>query len=230
MTSVKYWVGIPWMYNRQGWGVALNQPGNGTIDVSQDGLITFSFGCQKQLDLWITTAPSGGTAQDVYSNLAHATGMPSPLPANALFYWQSKSTNQTEATIIEVARTLSQRNLTVGMVVVAHSDIPCATGTGSKDCIPPYYRFDPVRWPDVPKMVSTVTNLLSSKSWPSGAAVMPNLKPTSIATKDCPSCGLLGGSTEGQPTDGDGDDGLIGSLHLGVPTLLVDQTCQAVSV
>ena len=41
-----------------------------------------------------------------------------------------------------------------------------------------------------------------------GALVMPNIKPTSIATQDCAMCGLLGGSA-GQATDGQADDGLI---------------------
>jgi arylsulfatase A-like enzyme len=34
MTSVKYWIGIPWMYNRHNWGVFFNQPGDGVVDVS----------------------------------------------------------------------------------------------------------------------------------------------------------------------------------------------------
>ena len=54
--SVKYWIGIPWQYNRQGWGLFLNQPGEGVIDVSSGLSLTFS--CQKQLDMWISVSDS----------------------------------------------------------------------------------------------------------------------------------------------------------------------------
>ena len=56
ITSVKYWIAIPWQYNRQGWGLFLNQPGEGVIDVSSG--LAFTFSCQKQLDMWISVSDS----------------------------------------------------------------------------------------------------------------------------------------------------------------------------
>ena len=165
--------------------------------------------------------------QRAYELYGHATGLPSPLLENAALYWQSKSTYRDRAEVIGVARNFSQRNLSVGMIVIAHDDVPCSPAF--KNCTPPvrsspekachqrtvyarlralltrlclqYYRFDPQRFPDVPGMVKAVADL-------TGALVMPNIKPTSIATQDCAMCGLLGGSA-GQATDGQADDGLI---------------------
>ena len=86
ITSVKYWIAFPWLFNRHGWGVFLNQPGEGMTDVSRPGRLGLAFECQKQLDLWVTAAPVPGAvdaAAAVYSSYAHATGLPSPLPDNA---------------------------------------------------------------------------------------------------------------------------------------------------
>jgi hypothetical protein len=86
ITSVKFWIAIPWLYNRNGWGVLFNQPGDGVVDVSQAGQLSANFSCQKQLDLWVVAAPVPGAADAalaVYNSYARATGMPSPLPDNA---------------------------------------------------------------------------------------------------------------------------------------------------
>ena len=63
ITSLKYHIAIPWLYNRAeetgGWGIFLNQPGDGsvsfknTFDPKGEGL-ELAFACQKQLDMWVS--------------------------------------------------------------------------------------------------------------------------------------------------------------------------------
>ena len=60
--------------------------------------------------------------QRAYEVYGHATGLPSPLLENAALYWQSKSTYRDRAEVIGVARNFSQRNLSVGMIVIAHDE------------------------------------------------------------------------------------------------------------
>jgi alpha-glucosidase (family GH31 glycosyl hydrolase) len=67
--------------------------------------------------------------------------------------------------VIALAQNFSQRNLSVGVIVI---DL----GVPSE---PPYYRLDPKRFPDVKAMAEEVRSL-------TGAALMPNLKPTSVKT------------------------------------------------
>jgi len=123
MTSAKFWIGIPWLYNRAGWGVFINQPGDGVIDASSDGLAA-SFECQKQLDMWVVAAPpaaagaSSGAAAAVYNSYARATGMPSPLLENAVLYWQSRDAYKDAAEVIGIARNFSIRNLSLGVLVI----------------------------------------------------------------------------------------------------------------
>ena len=90
ISSVKYWIAIPWIFNLDGWGVFLNQPGDGMMDASSGLKATFT--CQKQLDLWVTAAPTAAPNRfpAVFNSCAHATGLPSPLPDNGALYWQSR--------------------------------------------------------------------------------------------------------------------------------------------
>ena len=60
--------------------------------------------------------------------------------------------------------------------------------------------MDPARFPDVPALSKKVKQLLGTST-----TLMPNLKPTSIAASDCPSCG---GSTN-KEEDGKASDGRI---------------------
>ena len=73
MTSVKYWIGIPWAYNRRGWGVFLNQPGEGVVDVSS-GRLAASFQCQKQFDMFVAARPAfPSPSPDLVPGLPHVT-------------------------------------------------------------------------------------------------------------------------------------------------------------
>jgi alpha-glucosidase (family GH31 glycosyl hydrolase) len=187
MTSVKFWIAIPWLYNRAGWGVFLNQPGDGVIDAGSAGLAA-SFTCQKQVDMWVSAAPASATsaAAAVYNSYAHATGMPSPLLENAALYWQSRDAYKDTAEVVSIAKNFSSRNLSLGVLVI---DLGPPND-------PPYYRLDPARFPDIPAMAMQVKDL-------TGAMLMPNLKPTSVTSLDCPACGA------GHKTDGKADDGRI---------------------
>jgi hypothetical protein len=189
ITSVKYWIAIPWLFNRNNWGIFLNQPGEGMTDVSQDGNLALEFACQKQLDLWVTAAPepsATNAASAVYSSYAHATGLPSALPSNAALYWQSRNAYHNQTEVLALAQNFSDRNLSVGVIVI---DL----GVPSD---PPYYRLDPARFPDVRSMASKVKAL-------TGSDLMPNLKPTSVKSADCPACG------SGHAEDGRADDGNV---------------------
>jgi alpha-D-xyloside xylohydrolase len=139
ISSVKYHVSIPWLYNRAqggGWGVFLNQPGDGSVDL-RSGL-GFSFTCQKQMDIWVTVAPakSQNLAGDVYEQWSAAIGPPSQLPDKASLYWQSKCQYKDQAEILELASNFSSRNLSVGVIVI---DLGLPAD-------PPYYRLDPGEW------------------------------------------------------------------------------------
>ena len=190
ITSVKYWIAIPWLFNRNhGWGVFFNQPGQGVTDVSRPGTLAVEFECQKQLDMWVTAAPVPGAttaAAAVYSSYAAATGLPSPLPDNAALYWQSRDQYKDQAEVLALASNFSKRNLSVGVIVI-DLGVPSA---------PPYFRLDPARFPDVPGMAKQVKEL-------TGADLMPNIKPTSVKSADCPACGA------GHQTDGHADDGNV---------------------
>eukprot|EP01050_Picozoa_sp_SAG11_P004235 SAG11_NODE_264_length_11522_cov_14.739210_7_plen_425_part_00 len=176
ITSVKYWIAIPWLFNRHHWGVFFNQPGEGMTDVSHVGRLAVEFVCQKQLDMWVTAAPEPSAfnaAAAVYSSYAHATGLPSPLPQNAALYWQSRCQYHDQGEVLALAQNFSDRNLSVGVIVI---DLGVPND-------PPYYRLDPARFPDVLSMAKQVKKL-------TGADLMPNLKPTSVKSIDCPACGL----------------------------------------
>ena len=164
----------------------MNQPGEGVIDASHG--ISASFTCQKQSDIWITAAPAAApnAAAAVYSSYAEATGKPSPLPEHGALYWQSRDAYHDQAEVIGIAKNFSVRNLTVGVIVI---DLGVPND-------PPYYRLDPQRFPDIPTMAKQVKDL-------TGAVLMPNLKPTSVTSTDCPACGA------GHKTDGKADDGMI---------------------
>eukprot|EP01051_Picozoa_sp_SAG22_P005365 SAG22_NODE_316_length_12517_cov_75.265180_9_plen_130_part_00 len=84
------------------------------------------------------------------------------------------------------AQDFSARNLPVGVIVI---DLGPPNG-------PPYYRLDPARFPDVAGMARQVKAL-------TGSVLMPNLKPTSVRSADCPSCG------SSHATDGKADYGNI---------------------
>lgn len=187
ISSVKFWIAIPWLFNPwDGWGVFLNQPGDGMMDASNGIKATFT--CQKQLDLWVTAAPAAAPNPSlaVFNSYAHATGLPSPLPDNGALYWQSRDAYKSQAEVIGIAKNFSARNLSVGVIVI---------DLGPPDA-PPYYRLDPKRFPDVSAMSKQVAAL-------TGADLMPNLKPTSVESSVCLACG------SGHSADGKADDGNI---------------------
>ena len=136
ISSSKYHIGIPFLFNRHGgYGIFWNQPGDGQANLqpTQEGNITFSFFCQRQIDIWITVAPvkAQNRAASVYHRYAQATGLPSPLPSLAALYWQSRDRYQDQATVVQLAKNFSERNLSVGVIVI---------DLGLPDD-PPYYRL-----------------------------------------------------------------------------------------
>ena len=151
----KYHIAVPWLYSATaGFGVFFNQPGSGNVSLPK-GEIAFDFTCQKQLDMWVGTYPSGSAAAAtnpapaVYEAFASATGKPAMLPAYAAEYWQSKDAYHNQSEVLQLAQNFSDRNLTVGVIVI---DLGVPT-------TPPYYRLDPSRFPDVPAMSTAVTKL-----------------------------------------------------------------------
>ena len=136
ISSSKYHIGIPFLFNRRGgYGIFLNQPGDGQANLQPDkeGKIAFSFLCQRQIDIWITVAPfmANNRAASVYHRYAQATGLPSPLPSLAALYWQSRDRYPDQATVVQLAKNFSERNLSVGVIVI---------DLGLPD-EPPYYRL-----------------------------------------------------------------------------------------
>jgi alpha-glucosidase (family GH31 glycosyl hydrolase) len=88
-----------------------------------------------------------------------------------------------------VAKNFSSLNLSVGVIVI---DL-------GPPADPPYYRLDPARFPDVAAMAAQV------KALTGGAYLMPNLKPTSVKSSDCPACD----AGHSHATDGKADDGKV---------------------
>jgi alpha-glucosidase (family GH31 glycosyl hydrolase) len=91
--------------------------------------------------------------------------------------------------VIGVAKNFSSLNLSVGVIVI---DL-------GPPADPPYYRLDPARFPDVAAMAAQV------KALTGGAYLMPNLKPTSVKSSDCPACD----AGHSHATDGKADDGKV---------------------
>ena len=88
-----------------------------------------------------------------------------------------------------MAKNFSSLNLSVGVIVI---DL-------GPPADPPYYRLDPARFPDVAAMAAQV------KALTGGAYLMPNLKPTSVKSSDCPACD----AGHSHATDGKADDGKV---------------------
>lgn len=183
LQSVKYNIPTSFLYSSAGFGLFFNQPGPGSVVLpNASGMFDVAFSCQKQLDLWVSV----GSAQEIYQSFGHATVLPNPLPDYAARYWQSKNAYKTATEVVELAQNFSRLNLSVGVIVI---DLGLPSS-------PPYYRLDPARFPNVEAMSAAVFNL-------TGSQIMPNLKPTSVASSDCPACGA------GYSTDGKADDGKI---------------------
>ena len=184
LSSVKYNIPVGFLYSSNGFGLFFNQPGDGVVVLPRGtGLFNISFACQNQLDMWATV----GLTSSVYERYAQATGPPAKLPSYAMSYWQSKCAYKNQSEVIELATNFSKRNLSVGVIVI---DL----GVPSE---PPYYRLDPARFPNVAQMVAAVSSL-------TGSRLIPNLKPTSVRSLDCPACGS-GHASDGQADDGDID-------------------------
>ena len=81
--------------------------------------------------------------------------------------------NQTE--VVALAQKFKDKGLS-GSIGVIVCDLPEPTES-------PYYRLDPKRFPNVKAMAAQVKQLTG------GATLMPNIKPTGVASKDCPACG-----------------------------------------
>ena len=116
-----------------------------------------------------SAAAAANPAPSVYEAFASATGKPAMLPEYAAEYWQSKDAYHNQSEIIQLARNFSDRNLTVGVIVIDLGVPTAPVGTH-------YYQLDPARFPNVPAMSAAVTKL-------TGAYLMPNLKPTSVVRR-----------------------------------------------
>eukprot|EP00039_Didymoeca_costata_P025358 m.13061 g.13061 ORF g.13061 m.13061 type:complete len:676 (-) comp4784_c0_seq2:27-2054(-) len=194
--SVKYHIAVPFLYSTNGFALFFNFPGEGIITTPPNSTtIGISFSHQIQFDMWVTTfeapsqtsaVPSDSAHTSIYMHYGEATGFPSIMRPNALRFWQSRNAYHNQSEVIELATNFSKRNLSVGVIVI---DLGISL-------TPPYYMLDKQRFPDVPDMVSKVKALI-------GADIMPNLKPTSIASKDCPDCDPgVNHAVDGKASDG----------------------------
>ena len=184
--QTKYHIALPFLYSSRGFGLLLNHPGDGVVRLPS-GRIDVAFSCQRQLDLWISAPGEVHPAPLVYQRYAEATGLPRRLPSWAASYWQSKCAYHNSAEILALAANFSARRLDVGAIVI---DLGEPAGA-------PYYRMDPARFPDLPSLTARVRDLLPE------VRLVPNLKPTSVATADCAACG------SGHGSDGRADDGAL---------------------
>ena len=83
------------------------------------------------LDMLVMTAAAGSAAPhaEVYRTFAAATGRPSPLPAHAALYWQSKDAYKNQTEVVAVARALRAKGLAGAVGVVCSPRPPNHTAT-----------------------------------------------------------------------------------------------------
>ena len=126
----QFHIGIPWAYSVEaGFGVLLNNPGDGTVNISVSGAMDWQLVAQQQLDFWITTTATAtpdaatssrvvGGAATIYKQYADAVGHAPPLPAYAALFWQCRLRYRTAKIAQDIAAGYQQRNLSLGVLVV----------------------------------------------------------------------------------------------------------------
>jgi alpha-D-xyloside xylohydrolase len=149
-------VSIPFLVSSRGYGLLWHNPAVGRVELGYTGT-RWVAEATPQLDYWITV---GNTPADLLRHYADATGHPSPFPAWAAGFWQSKLRYRSQAELLAVAREYKRRGLPLSVIVI---DFFHWTRHGE-------WRFDPELWPDPAAMVRELRAM--------GVEVMVSIWPT----------------------------------------------------
>lgn len=140
LSASKFHVGIPWAYSREaGFGVLMNNPGDGTVTVNRTGAMDWQLDTQQQLDFWVTVPPpsagatataaaghdGGGAAAAIFRHYADAVGHAPKLPDYAALFWQCRLRYRTSTIAQHIAAGYAQRNLSLGVLVIDFSEANC---------------------------------------------------------------------------------------------------------
>jgi alpha-D-xyloside xylohydrolase len=186
---------IPFALSNRGYGFLWNMPGVGRVELGANRTRWVADDA-RQLDYWVTTAP---TPAEVVSQYSQATGLPPMLPAWASGFWQCKLRYRHQEELLEVAREHKRRGLPLSVIVV---DYFHWTRQGE-------WRFDSAEWPDPQAMVDELRALGVELM----VSVWPTVNPNSENHAEMDRRGLLVGNVRGLPLNlpfwDKGDDGQV---------------------
>ena len=186
---------IPFALSNRGYGFLWNMPGVGRVELGANRTRWVADDA-RQLDYWVTTAP---TPAEVVSQYSQATGLPPMLPAWASGFWQFKLRYRHQEELLEVAREHKRRGLPLSVIVV---DYFHWTRQGE-------WRFDSAEWPDPQAMVDELRALGVELM----VSVWPTVNPNSENHAEMDRRGLLVGNVRGLPLNlpfwDKGDDGQV---------------------
>jgi len=186
---------IPFALSNRGYGFLWNMPGVGRVELGANRTRWVADDA-RQLDYWVTTAP---TPAEVVSQYSQATGLPPMLPAWASGFWQCKLRYRHQEELLEVAREHKRRGLPLSVIVV---DYFHWTRQGE-------WRFDSAEWPDPQAMVDELRALGVELM----VSVWPTVNPNSENHAEMDRRGLLVGNLRGLPLNlpfwDKGDDGQV---------------------
>jgi len=186
---------IPFALSNRGYGFLWNMPGVGRVELGANRT-RWVADAARQLDYWVTTAP---TPAEVVSQYSHATGLPPMLPAWASGFWQCKLRYRYQEELLEVAREHKRRGLPLSVIVV---DYFHWSRQGE-------WRFDSTEWPDPQAMVDELREMGVELM----VSVWPTVNPNSDNHAEMDRRGFLVGNVRGLPLDlpfwDKGDDGQV---------------------
>ena len=172
---------IPFALSNLGYGFLWNMPGVGRVELGANRT-RWVADAARQLDYWVTTAP---TPAEVVSQYSQATGLPPMLPAWASGFWQCKLRYRYQEELLEVAREHKRRGLPLSVIVV---DYFHWSRQGE-------WRFDSTEWPNPQAMVDELREMGVELM----VSVWPTVNPNSENHAEMDRRGLLVGNVRGLP-------------------------------
>ena len=164
---------VPFAVSSLGYGFLWNNPAIGHVSFSKN-LTEWTAYSTRQLDYWITAAP---TPSRIVENYAKVTGTVPMMPEYGLGLWQSKLRYRTQDELLGVAREYWRRGIRLDVIVV---DFFHWSKQGE-------YQFDPEYWPDPERMIAELeahgTKLMVS--------IWPTIDKTSTHFEEMRARGLL---------------------------------------
>jgi alpha-D-xyloside xylohydrolase len=146
---------VPFAVSSLGYGFLWNNPAIGYVSFGKN-LTEWTAYSTRQLDYWITAAP---TPRRIMENYSSVTGTAPMMPEYGLGLWQSKLRYQTQDELLSVAREYWRRGIRLDVIVADFFHWP---KQGE-------YCFDPDYWPDPAAMIAELeangTKLMVS-IWP----------------------------------------------------------------